>query len=202
MPSRARGLRGNFYPRPPRGGRQRLHRQRAGGSAISIHALREEGDGLFTVPYEAVKIFLSTPSARRATQTHQAAHGRDRFLSTPSARRATESTGLIESSSGISIHALREEGDLAISAFRPITTYFYPRPPRGGRLLKNGCAFVSMNISIHALREEGDRSSTTKAPTGTISIHALREEGDRQFGSRIMCFADFYPRPPRGGRPP
>ena len=35
-----------------------------------------------------------------------------------------------------------------------------------------------MNISIHALREEGDRSSTTKAPTGTISIHALREEGD------------------------
>ena len=112
MPSRARGLRGNFYPRPPRGGRQRLHRQRAGGSAISIHALREEGDGLFTVPYEAVKIFLSTPSARRATQTHQAAHGRDRFLSTPSARRATESTGLIESSSGISIHALREEGDM------------------------------------------------------------------------------------------
>ena len=90
MPSRARGLRGNFYPRPPRGGRQRLHRQRAGGSAISIHALREEGDGLFTVPYEAVKIFLSTPSARRAT----------------------ESTGLIESSSGISIHALREEGDM------------------------------------------------------------------------------------------
>ena len=36
-----------------------------------------------------------------------------------------------------------------------------------------------MNISIHALREEGDRSSTTKAPTGTISIHALREEGDQ-----------------------
>ena len=38
-------------------------------SDISIHALREEGDGLFTVPYEAVKIFLSTPSVRRATTT-------------------------------------------------------------------------------------------------------------------------------------
>ena len=37
---------------------------------------------------------------------------------------------------------------------------------------------MQLIISIHALREEGDRSSTTKAPTGTISIHALREEGD------------------------
>ena len=102
----------DFYPRPPRGGRPHNAGDGAVHVLISIHALREEGDGLFTVPYEAVKIFLSTPSARRATQTHQAAHGRDRFLSTPSARRATESTGLIESSSGISIHALREEGDM------------------------------------------------------------------------------------------
>ena len=82
-----------------------------------------------------------------------------------------------------------------------------------------------MNISIHALREEGDRSSTTKAPTGTISIHALREEGDlhspaamvldrtisihalREEGdgkesSSPQPSTDFYPRPPRGGRPP
>ena len=81
-----------------------------------------------------------------------------------------------------------------------------------------------MNISIHALREEGDRSSTTKAPTGTISIHALREEGDlhspaamvldrtisihalREEGDgdgwRSGLFScHFYPRPPRGGRP-
>ena len=35
----------NFYPRPPRGGRR--NRQRSAGDlrAISIHALREEGDG-------------------------------------------------------------------------------------------------------------------------------------------------------------
>ena len=80
-----------------------------------------------------------------------------------------------------------------------------------------------MNISIHALREEGDRSSTTKAPTGTISIHALREEGDNAFtaneraallflstpsarrATRLNFRASsivgyFYPRPPRGGR--
>ena len=33
----------------------------------------------------------------------------------------------------ISIHALREEGDLASLPLLQIQTYFYPRPPRGGR---------------------------------------------------------------------
>ena len=33
-----------------------------------------------------------------------------------------------------------------------------------------------------------------------ISIHALREEGDNGHGRRPSAFADFYPRPPRGGR--
>ena len=57
----------DFYPRPPRGGRQRLHRQRAGGSAISIHALREEGDAAELPGVVNSRVFLSTPSARRAT---------------------------------------------------------------------------------------------------------------------------------------
>ena len=100
----------------------------------------------------------------------------------------------------ISIHALREEGDPPGLLDAVHVLDFYPRPPRGGRLLKNGCAFVSMNISIHALREEGDRSSTTKAPTGTISIHALREEGDMAVLAECCCSTYFYPRPPRGGR--
>ena len=34
-----------------------------------------------------------------------------------------------------------------------------------------------------------------------ISIHALREEGDRRGKGQHRCRADFYPRPPRGGRP-
>ena len=35
-----------------------------------------------------------------------------------------------------------------------------------------------------------------------ISIHALREEGDgKGFWGRLLD-ADFYPRPPRGGRLP
>ena len=147
---------------------------------ISIHALREEGD-----------------SAKDAQQTET-----QKFLSTPSARRAT--------------HGKREE---ALEA-----EYFYPRPPRGGRLLEQILLASPVGISIHALREEGDpttpprgsynsgflstpsaRRATVpmvaarKGP-GSISIHALREEGDAAIAARRPLSNDFYPRPPRGGR--
>ena len=56
------------------------------------------------------------------------------FLSTPSARRATELHSFRQGQSEISIHALREEGDLSASTSKlPQTSNFYPRPPRGGR---------------------------------------------------------------------
>ena len=124
---------------------------------ISIHALREEGDVLTSIKDNHPRIFLSTPSARRATAECHA----------------------WKADLQISIHALREEGD-RLAAWqtcfqqdfyprpprggRPsqsssvsLVLYFYPRPPRGGRLLclcEVSCFFV---ISIHALREEGDR---------------------------------------------
>ena len=34
-----------------------------------------------------------------------------------------------------------------------------------------------------------------------ISIHALREEGDESQLVSVLTIGDFYPRPPRGGRP-
>ena len=34
-----------------------------------------------------------------------------------------------------------------------------------------------------------------------ISIHALREEGDPYTSLQMSAMLDFYPRPPRGGRP-
>ena len=56
---------------------------------ISIHALREEGDGeIFEVTNGDFQ-FLSTPSARRATRVHTNNSFIGKFLSTPSARRAT-----------------------------------------------------------------------------------------------------------------
>ena len=82
--------------------------------------------------------FLSTPSARRAT-VNFVQHCQDfLFLSTPSARRATylviNTINIIK----ISIHALREEGDLQISICPRRHLYFYPRPPRGGRQAPKG----------------------------------------------------------------
>ena len=58
------------------------------------------------------------------------------FLSTPSARRATEALDAVELLFDISIHALREEGDMSRPALSSGISYFYPRPPRGGRQQK------------------------------------------------------------------
>ena len=55
------------------------------------------------------------------------------FLSTPSARRATITDRAVRYLQTISIHALREEGDLLLL-----------------------CSVYFFKISIHALREEGD----------------------------------------------
>ena len=169
-----------FYPRPPRGGRQHLRPGSGRRTAISIHALREEGD------HDGV--------LRPA--------GSDQFLSTPSARRATEIRQIVSSTFDISIHALREEGDSTRSPAFKLLSNFYPRPPRGGRPLDRGHAMCTQQISIHALREEGDVAVVVLGVAAEhISIHALREEGDSGWRPRPPWRCNFYPRPPRGGRP-
>ena len=57
-------------------------------------------------------------------------------------------------------------------------------------------------ISIHALREEGDPAGCREPARRAISIHALREEGDLVTLMVLSTGFYFYPRPPRGGRPP
>ena len=57
------------------------------------------------------------------------------------------------------------------------------------------------SISIHALREEGDFCPASGLMSCLyISIHALREEGDMVLEPGSRKKANFYPRPPRGGR--
>ena len=103
-------------------------------------------------------------------------------------------------------------------------SYFYPRPPWGGRQGIPISPNARCSISIHALRGEGDRlgaflrplrsgflstPSVGRATTlrGTIrleidiSIHALRGEGDCRCACRAAVCLYFYPRPPWGGRP-
>ena len=168
----------NFYPRPPRGGR----RCGCGQQDICTKHFypRPPRGGRLFPPSEGWKneLFLSTPSARRATVPAQRRQvppeyfyprpprgGRRYairtdmqdilFLSTPSARRAT---------------------------------------------LLSRSTWCSMAISIHALREEGDSAEGAQRQAGPISIHALREEGDVDRPAKALCRYDFYPRPPRGGR--
>ena len=81
---------------------------------ISIHALREEGDGVWIFDGLKCTLFLSTPSARRATCTACLKVVRKKFLSTPSARRATIPLPEFRGGCFISIHALREEGDRSV----------------------------------------------------------------------------------------
>ena len=102
------------------------------------------------------------------------------FLSVPSARRANQ----------------EERAGLTYGA------YFYPRPPRGGRRSapsgrRSNSAFLSTPSARRATIEE----QLLREVEG-ISIHALREEGDNTRPAEIMPWAYFYPRPPRGGRPP
>ena len=150
-----------------------------------------------------VSLFLSTPSARRATfvvhcqgsldfdfyprpprggrrlQEIDARKKARKFLSTPSARRATYIEYVLLKHLEISIHALREEGDR--STLRRMQD--------------------RQKISIHALREEGDLDAACGCGDArNISIHALREEGDPRFGRTPPSMCNFYPRPPRGGR--
>ena len=87
--------------------------------------------------------FLSTPSARRATAKTFSGLFEQQFLSTPSARRATFDKKYESEQPKISIHALREEGDLRRPCSHAGKAHFYPRPPRGGRLIHK-----SINIKI------------------------------------------------------
>ena len=146
-----------FYPRPPRGGRQ----------PPFLLGLLE-------------CLFLSTPSARRATRQLVD----DMLLAVISIHALREEgdvqAGTVLGASGpISIHALREEGDRRVVPLFGLTLYFYPRPPRGGR--QPGCR--------------------PRCRFSKISIHALREEGDESQHHTVAFPLDFYPRPPRGGRP-
>ena len=124
----------HFNPRPPWGGRQ-VSRQacakekpfqstpsvgratvahrgfKSDADAISIHALRGEGD------------FYRSGRGKQSTE----------FQSTPSVGRATIRAGIMQSTNGISIHALRGEGDSVGGYIPHYQRHFNPRPPWGGR---------------------------------------------------------------------
>ena len=168
----------HFYPRPPRGGRPAPCRH----------------------PSDRPNNFYPRPPRGGRRHWH-IGHKRTRqFLSTPSARRATGTERYIRDNVDISIHALREEGDLmwyhhppirpiSIHALReegdsvPYKDYakiiaFLSTPSARRATFETTGLRPETDISIHALREEGDPASIVAGRGRSISIHALREEGD------------------------
>ena len=168
-----------FYPRPPRGGRLQPCCLLRPSPAISIHALREEGDWRDDFLLSGIILFLSTPSARRAT-------GLDVVR------------GLAEL---ISIHALREEGDLPQSAAGRRSSGFLSTPSARRATSIRKKEGVMFSISIHALREEGDRDFGVSELDYIqfLSTPSARRATTRP-ATRSRSCCHFYPRPPRGGR--
>ena len=175
-----------FYPRPPRGGRLSMWSVCCRRWRISIHALREEGDDEGKNQATDDNKFLSTPSARRATQAGRNGRNRGGFLSTPSARRATGHRACV--AAGTRDFYPRPPRGGRPSYCRHLrwrASNFYPRPPRGGRpQLWHLPALRCGNFYPRPPR--GGRRCRWTALSGLrpISIHALREEGDQKFIDR------------------
>ena len=177
--ARSRRRAGHFYPRPLRGGRHESGRAHG-------HPIRD----FYPRPLRGGRRKLRR---RRPTST--------RFLSTPSARRATQCSCQAQRRRHISIHALCEEGDTIRSTSPPQSGYFYPRPLRGGRLMP---LYRTGRSSIFLSTPSARRATIPRGAAiclRRISIHALCEEGDAK---KALHNADvqihFYPRPLRGGR--
>ena len=170
----------NFYPRPPRGGRQGNFLPPQSPVQISIHALREEGDRFSKYLWGCCVEFLSTPSARRATW----------------------------------ITAEKRRGN----------TNFYPRPPRGGRLelLRSEAVPLPKFLSTPSARRATHPVSVRFAMGKFLSTPSARRATNHAYKCTMpkrflstpsarratngdvtikIAGGDFYPRPPRGGRP-
>ena len=123
-----------------------------------------------------------------------------RFLSTPSARRATPCRFHLINNKRISIHALREEGDSSQLVPGLAERYFYPRPPRGGRRRRSSSP---LRLQIF-LSTPSARRATFIALPSLLAVKFLSTPSARRATyydwRRFYRHADFYPRPPRGGR--
>ena len=145
------------YPRPPRGGRPAGHRR--------------------PTPHRE---FLSTPSARRATQCRTGLHDRAR----------------------ISIHALREEGDLCKMQEQAVISVFLSTPSARRATTPFG---ASSDGLFQFLSTPSVRRATVDGPVSVqlvefLSTPSVRRATVPKF-SRLFWICYFYPRPPRGGRP-
>ena len=214
----------NFYPRPPRGGRP-VPRPRMLPQQYFYPRPPRGGRRIAGVVPVNAELFLSTPSARRATDNragnqcagtisiHALREEGDQcgpdgplggfgFLSTPSARRATGQRCTLIMDSNDFYPRPPRGGRLLVFFLEALLHDFYPRPPRGGRLNPTNLAAFADRISIHALREEGDAFDLRDAVNGFVFLSTpSARRATPNCGWKVWLQSDFYPRPPRGGRP-
>ena len=216
-----------FYPRPPRGGRRSPASPWMRSQWISIHALREEGDRAMPFFVKTDSLFLSTPSARRATHICVGKRGevwdfyprpprggrprpdplwtgcrRNFYPRPPRGGRLLLAPGYLSTSSNFYPRPPRGGRRSAVRGATWRIFYFYPRPPRGGRPDTDGAQIGFICISIHALREEGDVHTVDPISHFRRFLSTPSARRATFFGSNLFCFCfNFYPRPPRGGRP-
>ena len=81
-----------------------------------------------------------------------------------------------------------------------VTSYFNPRPPRGGRQLPSALVENYNKFQSTPPARGATKSCACLINCLNISIHAPREGGDCNGKIRIIDFYNFNPRPPRGGR--
>ena len=170
---------------------------------ISIHALREEGDLQCLVTWSSHRYFYPRPPRGGRLRSGSGSRPVARYFYPRPPRGGRRTSRLRPVRNGqISIHALREEGDIRSNPPKSMNAKFLSTPSaRRATFYKDGEVSAEWEISIHALREEGDRwhrrrtamsdvflstpsarRATCRGPApryaGQISIHALREEGD------------------------
>ena len=147
--------------------------------AISIHALREEGDTVPSSETTSVEDFYPRPPrGGRLQPVFQGENCCLNFYPRPPRGGRRSACRRKLRCCPISIHALREEGDCRHARDHAVQLNFYPRPPRGGRPSRprsqpTWAAFLS---TPSARRATGVHFY--KDDYQFISIHALREEGD------------------------
>ena len=140
-------------------------------------------------------LFLSTPSARRATSAHRLTSVQ-RTISIHALREEGDDFGdLFTDRPLISIHALREEGDDRRGEMLTGLYDFYPRPPRGGRLPRASRAAGRRDFYPRPPRGGRLATDVVRKYKQLISIHALREEGDANKPHKIPQAIRFLSTP-------
>ena len=215
---------GYFYPRPPRGGRPDAFFHGAGVQQfLSTPSARRATFPLWVVHSKFFE-FLSTPSARRATGVH---FYKDdyQFISIHALREEGDRRCSGKSVLSRDFYPRPPRGGRPVNPCHQITPcehfyprpprggrrksltllfimhYFYPRPPRGGRLPQL-CLFVNsfLFLSTPSARRATSNGLKIWASTKFLSTPSARRATLPQF-RLLLLFCDFYPRPPRGGRP-